>query len=76
MIQTLHDNKNYFATIEADFLFMKISGYNKAPIYAYCCKVENGGWDFLFFCDEENMEEIKSENELNHFRIQIYIKKK
>lgn len=69
--KALIDYKKNLATIEADYIFIVISCFNKNAMYALCGKDENGGWEFRFFCDEKDMEDIIRDYEVHDFKIAI-----
>lgn len=71
VIKALSDDKKHFATIEADYMFIVISCFNKNAMYALCGKDENGGWEFRFICDEKEMEDIKRDYEVHDFKVAI-----
>lgn len=67
----LREQKMFYRTIDADFLFITIDCYLNPDIYAFCGKDENGEWELSHICDEKRMLEIKIELENEDFTVSI-----
>lgn len=67
----LREQKMFYRTIDASFLFITIDCYLIPDIYAFCGKDENGEWELSHFCDEKRMLELKMELENEDFTVSI-----
>lgn len=67
----LREQKMFYRTIDADFLFITIDCYLIPDIYAFCCKDENSEWELSHICDKKRMLEIKMEIENANFTVSI-----
>lgn len=67
----LREQKMFYRTIDADFLFITIDCYLIPDIYAFCGKDENGEWELSHICDEKRMLELKKELENEDFTVSI-----
>lgn len=67
----LREQKMFYRTIDADFLFITIDCYLIPDIYAFCGKDENGEWELSHICDEKRMLEIKMELENEDYTVSI-----
>lgn len=70
-MKALSDYKEYYATIEADVMFIEISCYNLNAMYAFCDKYEECGLKLKFICDEKMMEDTKRYYEVHGFKVAI-----